>query len=71
MKALPFLTRHDASRIAQDGIIMRPLAEDRLKIVTSLVARSDNKSRLVSEFVRAIGRKLNGSPVAEQGRLPL
>lgn len=70
-EGVAFLTRHDAARIAQDGIIMRPLAEERLKIVTSLVARSDNKSRLVSEFVRAVGRKLNSPPVAEQGRLPL
>jgi DNA-binding transcriptional LysR family regulator len=70
-EGVAFLTRHDASRIARDGIIMRPLAEERLKIVTSLAARADNKSRLVSEFVRAVGRKLNRSPVAEQGQLPL
>ena len=65
------LTRHGASRIARDGITMRPLAEARLKIVTRLAARADNKSRVVSEFARAVGRKLNSSAVAEQGKLPL
>ncbi len=70
-EGVAFLTGQDAARIAQDGIIMRPLAEERLKIVTSLIARADNKSRLVSEFVRAGGMKLNSFPGAEPGRLPL
>ena len=70
-KGVAFLTRHGASRISRDGITMRPLAEERIRLVTSLAARADNKSRLVSEFARAVGRKLNSSPIAEQGKLPL
>ena len=53
-----FLTREHAGRIASDEIAIRPLAEERLKLVTRLATRSDDKKRLTSEFVRALGRKL-------------
>jgi DNA-binding transcriptional LysR family regulator len=53
-----FLTRESAWRISSDEIAIRPLAEERLKLVTRLVMRSDDKRRLTSEFVRAVGRKL-------------
>ncbi len=66
-----FLPRDAAWRIASDGITMRPLVEDHLKLVTRLVTRSDNKARLVSEFVRAAGRKLTSNPPSRQVRLPL
>jgi len=52
------LTRESAWRISCDEIAIRPLAEERLKLVTSLATRSDDKKRLTSEFVRAAGRKL-------------
>jgi hypothetical protein len=70
-KGVAFLPRDAAWRIASDGVTMRPLVEDRLKLVTRLATRSDNKSRLVSEFVRATGRKLRGIPPPQQGHLPL
>jgi DNA-binding transcriptional LysR family regulator len=70
-KGVAFLPRDAAWRIASEGITMRPLVEDRLKLVTRLATRSDNKARLVSEFVRAMGRKLRGIPPPQQGRLPL
>jgi DNA-binding transcriptional LysR family regulator len=57
-KGAAFLTRESAWRISCDEIAIRPLAEDRLKLVTSLATRSDDKKRLTSEFVRAAGRKL-------------
>ena len=53
-----FLTRESAWRISSDEIAIRPLAEERLKLVTRLAMRSDDKRRLTSEFVRAAGRKL-------------
>lgn len=71
---LAFLSRATAWRIACDGITMRPLAEARLHLVTSLAMRSDNKSRLVKEFVKATGRKINlvnQANQAIQGQLPL
>ncbi|PSH05196.1 MAG: LysR family transcriptional regulator [Acidobacteria bacterium] len=70
-KGVAFMTRGNAWRIARDGVTMRPLAENRLRLVTKLATRADNKSRLVSEFVRAAGRKLISTRPAQQGRLPL
>jgi DNA-binding transcriptional LysR family regulator len=68
---LAFLPRTAAWRIAHDGITMRPLAEDRLRLITNLATRVDTKSRLVNEFVRAAGRKLGSVGHRVQGKLPL
>jgi DNA-binding transcriptional LysR family regulator len=57
-KGAAFLTRESAWRISCDEIAIRPLAEERLRLVTRLATRSDDKKRLTSEFVRAAGRKL-------------
>src|SRR5579859_6617738 len=56
---LAVLTRDEAWRVARDGITIRPLSEERLRLATNLVARSDTKSRLVTEFVRATSKKLS------------
>jgi DNA-binding transcriptional LysR family regulator len=66
-----FLPRSAAWRIARDGITMRPLAEPRLRLVTSLAARADSKSRLVNEFVKAAGRKFGTVGQTVQRKLPL
>jgi DNA-binding transcriptional LysR family regulator len=70
-KGVAFLTRTGAWRIARDEITMRPLVEERLRLVTKLATRADERSRLVSEFVRAAGRKLSSAPPVLQARLPL
>ncbi len=70
-KGVAFLTRAGAWRIARDGITMRPLVEEKLRFVTKLATRAENKSRLVSEFVHAAGRKLVSTRPVQQGRLPL
>ena len=57
-KGVAFMTCGCAWKIARDGVTMRPLTEESLRLVTKLATRADNKSRLVSEFVRAAGRKL-------------
>jgi DNA-binding transcriptional LysR family regulator len=63
-----FLTRESAWRISSDEIAIRPLAEKRLKLVTRLAMRPDDKKRLTSEFVRAAGRKLaKMRPVQQRG----
>jgi DNA-binding transcriptional LysR family regulator len=59
-KGVAFLPRDAAWRIASEGIAMRPLVEEQLRFVTRLATRSDNKERLVSEYVRAAGCKLSG-----------
>ncbi len=70
-KGVALLTRTGAWRIARDGITMRPLVEERLRLVTKLATRADDNSRLVSEFVRAAGRKLSSIKPSLQGLLPL
>ena len=70
-KGLAFLPRAAAWRIARDGLTLRPLANDRLRLITSIAVRADNKSRLVTEFVKAAGRKLAGVGQRTQGQLPL
>jgi len=68
---LAFLPRSAAWRIARDGITMRPLAEPRLRLITSLAMCADTKSRLVSEFVKTAGRKFGTIAQNAQRRLPL
>ena len=70
-QGLAFLPRTAAWRIARDGITMRPLAEDRLRLVTKLAVRSNNKSRLVNEFVHTAMRKLKSVGQTVQAKLPL
>ncbi len=70
-RGLAFLPRTAAWRIARDGITMRPLVEDRLRLVTKLAMRHNSKSRVVHEFVRAAARKLKSVGQTVQGRLPL
>jgi DNA-binding transcriptional LysR family regulator len=68
---LAFLPRSAAWRIARDGITMRPLAEPRLRLITSLAMHVDSKSRLVNEFVKAAGRKFGVIGQTAQRKLPL
>ena len=70
-RGLAFLPRSAAWRIARDCITMRPLAEPKLRLVTSLAMRADTKSRLVKEFVKAAGRKFGSIGQAAQRNLPL
>ena len=54
-----FVVKSGAIRIARDGITVRPLAEDTLMLKTYLASRADEKSKVVSELVRAFMRKLS------------
>jgi DNA-binding transcriptional LysR family regulator len=56
--AVAFVVKSGAIRIARDGITVRPLAEDSLILRTYLASRADEKSKVVSELVRAFMRKL-------------
>jgi DNA-binding transcriptional LysR family regulator len=57
--AVAFMVKSGAIRIARDGITVRPLAEDSFTLKTYLASRADNRSRVVSELVRAFMRKLS------------
>lgn len=70
-RGVAFLPRSAAWRIARDGITMRPLADPRLRLITSLAMHVDSKSRLVTEFVKAAGRKFGVMGKPAQAKLPL
>lgn len=67
--SLALLMKMGAWRISDGVITIRPLRDERLLLRTYLAARSDDKSRLVSEFERATVRRL--SPQPRQARLEL
>jgi DNA-binding transcriptional LysR family regulator len=69
--AVAFLTQIGGWRIARDGLTMRPLADDQLVLKTALVTRTDDRSRLTSEFLRAAMRKLQEKSGAHRERLSL
>jgi len=56
--AVAFVVKSGAIRIAREGITVRPLAEESLILKTYLASRADDKSKVVSELVRAFIRKL-------------
>jgi DNA-binding transcriptional LysR family regulator len=57
--SVAFVVKSGAIRIARDGITVRPLTEDALTIKTYLASRADERSKVVSELVRAFMRKLS------------
>jgi DNA-binding transcriptional LysR family regulator len=67
-----FVVKSGAIRIARDGITVRPLAENSLILKTYLASRADEKSKAVSEMVRAFMRKLStfGNPRHVPARIP-
>ena len=69
---LAFVVKSGAIRIARDGITVRPLAEDSLILKTYLASRAEEKSKVVSEMVRAFMRKLStfGQPKPFQFGIP-
>jgi DNA-binding transcriptional LysR family regulator len=68
---IAFLTMNGAWRIARNGLTMRPLIDDVLRIRTMIVTRADDETRLVSEFVRAAARKLQNDLALKQQQLGL
>jgi DNA-binding transcriptional LysR family regulator len=56
--AVAFVVKSGAIRIARDGITVRPLAEESLILKTYLASRADEKSKVLSELLRAFMRKL-------------
>jgi len=70
-RAIAFLTRVGAWRIARNGLTMRPLAEEGLVLKTALVTRAEDESRLTSQFVRSAITKLEAKPGFNHHRLRL
>jgi DNA-binding transcriptional LysR family regulator len=66
-----FLTRAGALRVAHGGLIARELDERDLCLDVHMAARADNKSKLVSEFVRTYVRLLKTVLLPPQMTLPI
>jgi DNA-binding transcriptional LysR family regulator len=65
------LTQAGAWRIARNGITIRPLDDQNLKVETRLACRSDNRMPVVSHFVKSFMRKLQRSHQERQMNLGL
>lgn len=65
------LTQAGAWRIQRVGVTMRPLDGEDLRVRTSMVARSDNQSRIVSDVVRSFVTAVGPDRNAAQFKLPL
>lgn len=66
-----FVVKSGAIRIARDGITVRPLAEDALVLRTYLASRAQEKSKVVSELVRAFMRKISTFHQSRPSQLPM
>lgn len=66
-----FVVKSGALRIAREGVTVRPLAEDSLLLKTYLASYAENKSKLVSELVRAFMRKLSTFTKVRRSPLPM
>jgi DNA-binding transcriptional LysR family regulator len=62
---LAVLTRTGAWRISEHGITIRPLIDESLTLSTALAMRSDNRSRVLSEFTRAYVKRLSSKPTSQ------
>jgi len=70
-EGIAFINRIGAWRVAHDGLTMRPLVEAGIEAKTTLITRSDDRTRLTSEFVRAAMKKLQRTNDSNQRSLPL
>lgn len=68
--AVAFVTKSGALRIARDGVTVRPLDEDALVLKTYLASLAENRSKIISELVRAYMRKLSSLSQARKEPLP-
>jgi hypothetical protein len=58
-------------RIKSPGVTVRPLVDKELRVELYLVSRSENRSKLASEFVRAFMKRIEQVLAPPQMTLPL
>lgn len=66
-----FLSAQGAEHAAKEDMIARPLEENGIFLKTHLIARRENPSRLVNEFVRAFMKRLSQAGLYQPELLPL
>jgi DNA-binding transcriptional LysR family regulator len=69
--AIAFAVKASALLMARNGVTVRPLNEASLQLKTCLVGRTDDDSKLASEFVRAYMRKMSDKKKHQQLSLPI
>jgi len=66
-----FVVKAGAILLARNGVTVRPLAEEALRLKTYLVSLADNQSKVTGELVRAFMKKLSSVEKASQIALGL
>lgn len=66
-----FVSMTGAQRIAREGAIVRPLADEELRHQLCLASRADNRSKLVSEFARAFMRCISRVRIPPQSTVAM
>ena len=66
-----FSTKAGALRAQGNGITVRPLVDNELRVELYLASRADNRSKLVSQFARAFMRRIEQVLAPPQMILPL
>ena len=69
--AVAFVLKPGALLLARNGVTVRPLQCDELLLRTYLVTRSDNETKVASEFVRTYMRKEKDIERDSQMKLPI
>ncbi len=70
-ECVAFVVKSGALRIARDGVTVRPLAEDALRLKTYLVSQTENESKVVSALARTFMTKLSTFNKVHRNPLPM
>jgi DNA-binding transcriptional LysR family regulator len=68
---IAFLTIESALRTNRPGVTVRPLVDKELRVALCMVSRADNRSKVLSEFVRAFMKRIELIIAPPQMILPL
>jgi DNA-binding transcriptional LysR family regulator len=69
--SVAFVVKAGALLLARNGVTVRPLVNDELRLKTYMVSRADNDSKVASELVRAYMRKVSDVKKHTQLKLPI
>lgn len=69
--AVAFLVKAGALLMSRNGVTVRPLVENGVRLRTFLVSRADDDSKIASEIVRTFGRKISEIGSYKQLSLPM
>lgn len=70
-QTLTWLTPSGAERVSRDGLVRIPLLDEQIRLETHLATQASNSSKLVSEFVRSLVKKIEAENALTQLPLPI